>query len=137
MTTQDQQQLAADAIGDLQRYNDAFIQANRDSDPTLMRPWMRLPVIRYRPDGATTVATTLHDIDAMYGAMIDSLADTGYHHSVLSDFQVDLINPGTALIRCHGERLRADGSAVQTFDTAYILARGDHHWQISALLARR
>jgi hypothetical protein len=123
-------------VRDLQSYNAAFIEANRTDDPSLMRPWMRLPVIRYGPT-ATVVAATPDEVDAMYGRMVEGLKGTGYDHSVLSQFEVDLVNAGTALVRCRGERLRADGSEVESFDAAYIMARGDDHWQVSALISRR
>jgi hypothetical protein len=123
-------------VRDLQRYNAAFVEANRTDDPSLMRPWMRLPVVRYGAT-ATTVAASTDEVDAMYGRMVDGLKGAGYHHSVLSQFEVDLVNAGTALVRCRGERLRADGSEVESFDAAYIMARGEDHWQVSALISRR
>ena len=44
MTDTDLQSLAADVERDIQGYNSAFIRANLEANPSLMRPWMRLPV---------------------------------------------------------------------------------------------
>lgn len=130
--------LAAEAERDLQGYNSAFIRANHEDNPSLMRPWLRLPVTRFgNAPGSATTASTPEEADAMWGRMVDGLKGTGYERSILDNFEVSLINRSTALIRCHGVRERADGSVILEFDTAYILARGDDRWQVSALISQQ
>ena len=142
MTTADPQDAAATVESEVQRdlegYNAAFVQANLTDDPTLMRPWMRPPVIRFgqTPEQSST-ATTLDDVDAMYRRMVDGLKGTGYTRSVLSDFEVTLLNPATALVRCHAVREGQAGAVVQEFDAAYIMARGPDRWQVACLISQR
>lgn len=136
MTTEAHQPLAAEVERDLQRYNAAFIQANADDDPTLMLPWMHRPVMRFGI-GAVSSAATDNDVTAMYQRMIDGLKGTGYAKSTLSDFDVTILNPTTAIVRCHAVRERTDGTTVEEFDTAYLMAKPNDHWQVAALISRR
>lgn len=129
-------QTASEVVRDLEGYNAAFVRANHEGDPSLMRPWMRLPVTRFG-NGAVTTVSTPEEIDAMYGRMVDGLKGTGYVRSILSGFDVDVLNPTTALVRCHAVRERADGGVIEAFEAAYILARGEEHWQVAALISRR
>ena len=126
----------AEVERDLQGYNAAFVQANHDGDSTLMRPWMRVPVMRFGT-GSVAALTTVKEVDALYGQMVDGLKGTGYERSVLSDFDVTVLNPTTALVRCHAVRERADGGVIAAFEAAYLMARGEDHWQVACLIGRR
>ncbi|MDA0364560.1 MAG: hypothetical protein O3B31_06735 [Chloroflexi bacterium] len=128
--------LSAEVERDLKGYNEAFVQANRDDDPSLMRLWMRLPLMRFGNGSVAEVATP-QAVDAMYGRMVDGLKGTGYVRSVLSDFHVDVLNPTTALVRCHAVRERADGSVIEAFEAAYLMARAEDRWQVACLISRR
>lgn len=128
--------LAAEVERDLKGYNEAFVQANRDDAPSLMRPWMRLPVMRFGNGSVVEVATP-QALDAMYGRMVDGLKGTGYLRSVLSDFHIDVLNPTTALVRCHAVRETTDGSVIEAFEAAYLMARGEDRWQVACLISRR
>jgi hypothetical protein len=142
MTNADPQHVTADVQSEVQRdiegYNAAFVQANLKDDPTLMRPWMRVPVVRFgmTPEQSST-ASTLDEVDAMYRRMVDGLKGTGYTRSVLSDFDITLLNPSTALVRCHAVREGTAGAVVQEFDAAYIMARGSDRWQVASLISQR
>lgn len=132
----DDPQQTATIEHDLQSYNSAFVQANTDDNPALMIPWMRPPVLRFGI-GTVTTAATPQDIEAMYRRMIDGLKGTGYARSTLSNFDITLLNPTTALVRCHAVRERADATVVEEFDACYLMARGDTHWQVAALISQR
>jgi len=141
MTNPTPEQVAAirgEVERDLEGYNAAFVRANREDDPTLMRPWMRVPVTRFgqTPEQSST-AVTIEDVDAMYGRMVDGLKGTGYTRSVLSDFDVTLLNPSTALVRCHAVREGEAGAVVQEFDACYLMARGPDRWQVACLISQR
>jgi hypothetical protein len=103
MPTTDLQALAPEVEADLQRYNAAFVQANRDDDPSLMLPWLRVPVMR---TGTGTVLTmsTAAKVEAMYRSMVDRLKGTGYSRSVLSNFETDVFNATTTVVKCHAVR---------------------------------
>jgi len=136
MTEANTGDLAAEVERDIQGYNSAFVKANHDGDPSLMRPWMRLPVTTYG-NGSVRVLATPEDIDAQYGAAVDALKGTGYQRSILSDFDITVMNPTTALVSCRAVRERADGSVIQAFDASYIMVRGDDRWQVASLISRR
>lgn len=121
---------------DLKRYNEAFGQANRDDDASLMLPWMRLPVTRYGNGSIATYVTT-EDAEAMYRSMVDRLKGTGYIGSVLSDFDIVVLNPTTAFVRCHAVRQAEGDGIVEEFDAAYLMALTDDRWQVAALISRR
>ena len=120
----------------MQGYNAAFVQSVHSGDPSLMRPWMRLPVTIFGNGVVRTLALP-EDIDAQYGRGVEALKDTGYKVSILSDFEVQVLNPTTALVKCRATRERHDGSVIATFDACYIVARGEERWQIAALISRR
>jgi len=128
--------LNAEVVRDLQNYNAAFVRANHEDDASLMRPWMRLPVMRFG-NGSVHAIATAEELDATYQRMVDGLKGTGYRQSILSDFEVDMLNPTTALVRCHAVREKADGTVLESFEAAYIMARGDEHWQVACLIGRR
>jgi hypothetical protein len=130
------QELAADVERDIQGYNAAFVEANHKGDPSLMRPWMRLPVTVFG-NGSVRMLSAPEDVDAQYGAAVQALKDTGYRRSILSDFDIAVMNPTTALVNCHAVRERADGSVIQAFDASYIMVRGEAHWQVAGLISRR
>ncbi len=132
----DLQSLAPAVEADLQRYNAAFVQANRDDDPSLMLPWLRVPVMRTAADSVLTMSTPA-EVEAMYRSMVDRLKGTGYERSLLSDFEVDVINASTAVVRCHAVREQTGGGIVEEFDAGYLMVRGDEHWQVAALISRR
>ena len=136
MVVPDPQELAAEVERDIKAYNEAFVRANAEDDPSLMRPWMRLPVMRYR-NGSVQASTTAEEVDALYGRMVEALKGTGYARSVLSDFEITVLNPTTALVRCHAVREKADGTVHEEFDAAYLMARIEDHWQVSSLVSRR
>jgi len=121
---------------DIQRYNSAFIEVNRSGDSSLMRPWMRLPVMVFR-NGSVLALTTHDELDAHYGRMAGALNGTGYERSILDNFAITLVNPTTALVNCHARRLKTDGSVLQEFDASYIMARDVDHWRVACLLSRR
>ena len=120
----------------MQGYNSAFVQSVHSGDPSLMRPWMRLPVTVFGNGTVRTLATP-EDIDAQYGRGAEALKDTGYEVSILSEFDIQVLNPTTALVRCRAVRERHDGSVIVAFDACYIVARGEQRWQIAALISRR
>jgi hypothetical protein len=135
MTT-DQDTFEAEIERDVQGYNSAFVKAVHAGDPSLMRPWMRLPVTVFGTGTVRTLATP-EDVDAQYGRGIEALKDTGYKVSILSDFGIQVLNATTALVRCRAVRERADGSVIAAFDACYIVARGEERWQIACLISRR
>lgn len=138
MTDDEQTAIATEVEHTVQGYNSAFIRANHEDDPTLMLPWLRIPFSRFpAAPGSATTATDLAEVEAIYRGMVDGLKGTGYERSILSDFNVEVLNASTALARCHGVRLRTDGSTIVEFDTAYLVARGPEGWQIAALVGRR
>ena len=136
MTEANLRGLAVDVERDIQGYNSAFVEANHRGDPSLMRPWMRLPVMVFG-NGSVRVLSTPEDVDAQYGAAVEALKDTGYQRSVLSDFEISVMNPTTAVVSCRAVRERADGSVIQAFDASYIMVRGDDRWQVASLISRR
>ncbi|MGD9934770.1 MAG: hypothetical protein AB7T37_13780 [Dehalococcoidia bacterium] len=121
---------------DIQRYNAAFIEVNRTGDATLMRPWMRLPVMVFG-NGSVRALTTHEELDAHYGRMAEALNGTGYEKSILDDFAITLPNSTTALVNCHARRLKTDGTVLQEFDATHIMARDEDHWRVACLLSRR
>ena len=125
-----------EAERDIQRYNAAFIEVNRTGDASLMRPWMRLPVIVFR-NGFVDALTTHEELDAHYGRMAEALNGTGYERSILDNFAITLVNPTTALVNCHARRLKTDGTVLQEFDASYVMARDADHWRVACLLSRR
>ncbi len=133
---QDHKTLAAEIELDVQGYNSAFIAANHEGKPSLMRPWMRLPVTIFG-NGSVRILATPEDVDAQYAGAVEALKGTGYERSILSDFEIDVLNPTTAMVKCHAVRERADGSVVAAFDAGYIVARGEEHWQVACLISRR
>ncbi len=128
--------LRAEIERDVQGYNSAFMAANHADDPSLMRPWMRLPVTVFG-SGSIRILATPEDVDAQYAGGIEALKGTGYERSILSDFAIDVLNPATAMVKCRAVRERADGSVIAAFDAAYIVARGEEHWQVACLISRR
>jgi hypothetical protein len=128
--------LAAEIERDVQGYNSAFVKAVHAGDPSLMRSWMRLPVTVFGT-GTVRILATPDDVDAQYGRGIEALKDSGYKLSILSDFDVQVLNATTALVKCRAVRERADGSVIAAFDTCYIVARGEERWQIACLISRR
>ena len=134
----DRAALAAEVERTVQAYNAAFIEANEQDDPSLMLPWLRIPFSRFPPaPGSASTATTTGEAEAIYRAMVDGLKDTGYEKSILGDFDVEVLNPATAIARCHGVRLRHDGSPIVEFDTAYLVTHTQEGWRIAALISRR
>jgi hypothetical protein len=101
-----------------------------------MQPWMRLPVMRFG-NGSVQASTTAEEVDALYGRMVEALKGTGYARSVLSDFEITVLNQTTVLVLCDAVREKADGSVLEAFDTAYLMARDEYHWQVSCLIRRR
>ncbi|MCA9852859.1 MAG: hypothetical protein KC482_04575, partial [Dehalococcoidia bacterium] len=77
MTDTDLQSLAADVERDIQGYNSAFIRANLEANPSLMRPWMRLPVSIFG-NGSVAMLETPEDVDAQYARGVEGLKGTGY-----------------------------------------------------------
>ena len=136
MTDTDLQSLAADVERDIQGYNSAFIRANLEANPSLMRPWMRLPVSIFG-NGSVAMLETPEDVDAQYARGVEGLKGTGYVRSILSDFSIRLMNPTTALVECRAVRERNDGSVIAAFDACYIMARSDDRWQVASLISRR
>ena len=126
----------AEVERDIQRYNAAFIEVNRTGDASLMRPWMRLPVLVFR-NGSVLALTTRDELDAHYARMAEALNGTGYERSILDNFAITLVNPTTALVNCHARRLRTDGSVIQEFDASYLMARDADHWRVACLLSKR
>lgn len=129
-------ELSAQVERDLKAYNSAFVQANRSNKPSLMRPWMRLPLLRFGI-GSVHVASTIEELDALNQETIDGLKGSGYSQSILSDFDVSLMNPTTAFVRCHAVREKFDGEIIEAFEAAYVMARADGRWQIVCLIRRR
>lgn len=136
MTEATTSDLAAEVERDIQGYNSAFVKANHDGDPSLMRPWMRLPVMVYG-NGSVRMLAAPEDVDAQYDAAVQALKGTGYERSILSDFAIAVMNPTTAFVSCRAVRERADGSVIQAFDASYIMVRGDDRWQVASLISRR
>lgn len=130
------QAMAPEVEADLQRYNAAFVQANSNDDPSLMLPWLRVPVMRYAA-GSVLAMTTPAEVEAMYRSMVDRLKGTGYSRSVLSDFDVDVLNATTAVVKCHAVREQTGGGVVEEFEAGYVMVRGDEHWQVASLISRR
>lgn len=136
MTTADLDQLKAEIERDVKAYSDTFVRANHEDDPSLMRPWMRLPVLALGT-GSVRVLSTPEDVDGVYGAGVEALKGTGYADSKLSDFTITVLNPTTALALCHCVRTKEDGSVLQEFEASYLVAKGEDRWQIAALISRR
>lgn len=136
MTPTNLDDLAAEVERDIQGYNSAFVRVNHEGDPTLMRPWMRLPVMVFG-NGLVRVLAKPEYIDAQYARSAEALKGTGYQRSVLSDFDIMVMNPTTALVSCRAVRERADGSVIEAFDASYIMVRGDDRWQVASLISRR
>jgi hypothetical protein len=136
MATPSLDELAAEVERDIQGYNSAFVEANHRGDPTLMRPWMRLPVTVFG-NGTVRMLETPEDVDAQYGRGVDALKGTGYARSILSGFAIRVLNPTTALVECRAVRERADGSVIAAFEATYIMAKGEERWQVACLISRR
>jgi hypothetical protein len=136
MAEPDLQALAPGVERDLQGYNSAFVRVNHEGDPSLMRPWMRLPVLMFG-NGSVRVLSTPEDIDANYARGAAALKGTGYTRSILSDFVITVLNPTTAVVHCRAVRERADASVIAAFDATYVMARGEDRWQVACLVSRR
>jgi sugar phosphate isomerase/epimerase len=137
MTDQELAALKAEIEADVQAYNSTFVKAVHANDASLMRPWMRLPVLSFARNGDVGVMTAPEDIDARYEAGIRALDGTGYERSVLSNFDITVLNPATALVKCDALRERKDGSVVASFAAAYIWSKGPERWQIAAFVMQR
>ena len=121
---------------DVKAYSDTFVRANHAQDASLMREWLHLPAMVFGTGSARLLATP-EDVDAQYQAGIDALRGTGYADSALSDFEITVLNPTTALVRCHCVRSKRDGSVLQEFEAGYLVAKNAERWQVTALISRR
>ncbi|HJN93392.1 MAG TPA: hypothetical protein QGF05_11815 [Dehalococcoidia bacterium] len=121
---------------DVKAYSDTFVRANQEDDPSLMRPWLHLPVL-ILGNGTARALTTLEEVDAQYAAGVAALRDTDYADSLLSDFRITVLNPTTAFVLCHCVRSNADGSVHQEFEASYVVVKSDDHWRVASLISRR
>ena len=136
MPAEDLSTLHAEIEHDVKAYSDTFVRANHENDPSLMRPWMHLPVLILGDDTAIAL-TTFEEVDARYAEGIADLRDTDYADSLLSEFEITVLNPTTAFVLCHCVRSNADGSVHQEFEASYVAVKGPDRWQIASLISRR
>jgi hypothetical protein len=136
MPNEDLSTLQAAIEHDVKAYSDTFVRANHENDPSLMRPWMHLPVL-ILGTGAALALTTLEEVDARYAEGVAALRDTDYANSLLSDFEITVLNPTTAFVLCHCVRSNVDGSVHQEFEASYVVVKGPDRWQIASLIPRR
>jgi hypothetical protein len=135
MPNEDLSTLQAAIEHDVKAYSDTFVRANHENDPSLMRPWMHLPVL-ILGTGTALALTTLEDVDARYAEGVAALRRTDYANSLLSDFEITVLNPTTAFVLCHCVRSNADGSVHQEFEASYVVVKGPDRWQIASLIPR-
>ena len=73
----------------------------------------------------------------MYGRGMPGLVDSGYADSRLYDFDVTMLNDGSALAKCQCDRMKTDGSQLAHFTPQYLVARGKEagQWLIVGMVA--
>ena len=117
-------------------YSDTFVLANRQNDPQLLQQWWGTPGLLLTARGARPLADA-DAVSAFYGRGMPGLVDSGYADSRLYDFDVTMLNDGSALAKCQCDRMKADGSQLAHFTPQYLVARGkeEGQWLIVGMVA--
>jgi hypothetical protein len=113
-------------------YHNAFVQAGKTRDVTLLRPYSHVPQMAVA-GGRVIVSETEEKSDARWSRILGNLP-ADYDNSVAHSVDVTMFSKNSALVTVDVSRFRKDGTEYERFCGSYIMVRADAGWQISTWL---
>ena len=112
-------------------YHNAFVEAGKSKDPTLLRPFTHIPLMAVGGGGAR-VFSTLEESDQRWSRILNGLPDD-YDHSIEHALDVTVISDTSAIVSVEVSRHRRGGEEYDRFRASYVLVK-DGHWQLTTWL---
>lgn len=118
--------IAADALAAHARYLEAF----NAGDAERAAAFYATPCTIVRPLGARVLASH-DDAREMLSRSLDLLRTKGFAQSRFTDRRVHVMSGRAVLLGGAFDRLRADGTLIESVCCTYVLARADAGWQVA------
>ena len=86
------------------------------------------------PSEGVKVLSTISEVEARYGSIIQDLRKRGYSYSTPSELHVKLLDQTRALASAVFVRHKTDGSELETIGATYILLKIEGEWKIVVVM---
>lgn len=120
------EQIVADRY---REYSDAFVQAARVKDVTLLRPYGHVPSMSIS-EGQVQIMETEAQSDERWSRALSNLP-ADYHNSTIHTVDVILTSSKSAVVSADISRFNKNGDEYVRFWCSYVFVKTDEDWKIS------
>ena len=113
-------------------YHNAFVQAGKTQDATLLRPFTHIPLMTVA-GGQASVIESEEKSDARWSRILANLP-ADYDHSVAHSLDVTMISTTSALVTVDVSRFKKDGKDYDHFCASYVMVKTEEGWRLTTWL---